>query len=107
MSKRVEDKIKLKHLEVYKYTNKKAFEDLMSSTIGSCKYIKSNDTLNFIAYIKNEDKFILYALKSEKHHCICSTIFSLKQDTLKKYYTDESFQLFDKKFEKIIEDYIN
>lgn len=107
MSKRVEDKIKLKHLEVYKYTNKKAFENLMNNTIGSCKYTKSNDTLNFIAYVKNEDKFILYALKSEKHHCICSTIFSLKQDTLKKYYTDESFQLFDKKFEKIIEDFIN
>lgn len=107
MSKRVEEKIKLKHNEVHKYTNRKNFEILMDHTIGSCTYTKSKDTLNFISYIKSENKFILYSLKTEKHHCICSTIFSLNEKTLKNYYNDESFELFNKKLKDVIEDYIN
>lgn len=107
MSKRVEEKIKLKHNEVHKYTIRKNFEKLMNHTIGSCEYIKSSDTLNFIAYIQNENKFILYSLKAEKHHCICSTIFSLNEKTLKSYYNNHSFVLFNKKIKHDIEEYIN
>lgn len=38
---------------------------------------------------------------------ICSTIFSLRQDTLKNYYNGESFRLFKKKYKEVIEEYIN
>lgn len=107
MSKRVQDKIKEKHKDIYFLTNSKQFEMLMNSTIGSCDYSKSADTINFIAYLTSHDKFILYSIKAEKHHCICSTIFSLRSDTLKKYYNDESFILFKKKYKEVIEEYIN
>lgn len=107
MSKRIQEKIKEKHYEVFKYTNKDTFKILMKSTIGSSLYKNSKNTINFISYVKDEDKYILYSLKNEKHHVVCNTIFSLRKETLKNYYKDESFKLFDKSFEKILEEYLN
>lgn len=106
MSKRVHDKIKIKHNNIYNLTTAVQFNYLMESTIGSCRYSKSNDTLNFIAYLEDQNKFVLYSLKAEKHHCVCSTIFSLKKETLKKYYEDESFKLFNNKYKNKIENFL-
>lgn len=104
MSKRIQEKIKIKHNDVYFLTSLKQFEHLMNSTIGSCKYNQIDNTINFIAYLESQKRFILYSLKSEKHHCICNTIFALNKDTLKKYYSDESFILYKKSYKKLIEE---
>jgi hypothetical protein len=106
MSKRVQDKIKDKHPNVFNYTNKENFSILLSHTIASTKYDSRDDTLNFIAYIKHENRFVLYALKKEKHHTICNTIFSLRPTTLKKYYERNDFKAFNNRIEIIIEEYI-
>ena len=72
----------------------------------SRKEIDSN-TVNFIAHIMDNNRFILYALKKEKHHTSCSTIFKLRPKTLRKYYNNDRFKLTNSKYKKIIEEYIN
>ena len=47
-----------------------------------------------------------YSLKQEKYHTICNTIFSLRAETLSKYYNQNDFRLFKSSYKKLIEDYI-
>jgi hypothetical protein len=106
MSKRVQKKIKEKHQNVNKYTNKENFIHLLNNTIASTGYNNCLKTINFIAYLEDEKKFILYSLKAEKHHCVCNTIFSLKPNTLRAYYKREDFKVFNNFIEDIIAEYI-
>ena len=88
MSKRVQLKIKAKHPEVKKYTELHAFQFLMQNTVAFCTYKKCEDTMNFVVYIDNT--FVLYALKREKHHTSCNTIYILNAKTLKKLYRQDN-----------------
>ena len=107
MSKRVQSKIKSKHPDSFCYTDRITFAQLQESTIAYLPYPKSSDTFNFIAYIPESGIFVLYALKSEKHHTNCITIFKLRESTLKKYYNDVNFVLMRSEYKKVIEEYIN
>lgn len=108
MSKRIYEKIKNKHTENLKFINKKGqFKFLMQSTIASCNYDNCNDTINFISYIESEKRFILYSLKREKNHTICTTIFSLNKSNLRKYYKRDDFRIYEIENKKSIEKYIN
>ena len=107
MSKRIQTKIQAKHPDSFCYTDKIAFTQLQANTIAYFSYPKSNDTFNFIAYVHKSSTFVLYALKSEKHHTTCITIFKLRRSTLKKYYNDEKFVLMRNEYRKVIEEYIN
>ena len=84
MSKRVQIKIKEKHPDVKKYTELNEFHFLMQNTVAFTPYNKCEETMNFIVYIDN--RFVLYALKREKHHTSCNTIYALNVKTLKKLY---------------------
>ena len=107
MSKRIQTKIQVKHPDSFYYTGKVPFTQLQESTIAYLPYLKSSDTFNFIAYVPKSAIFVLYALKSEKHHTSCITIFKLRESTLKKYYSDVNFVLMRSEYKKIIEEYIN
>ena len=104
MSKRVQEKIKLKHPEMFIFTDQVNFIRLMEGTVGYCKY--DEHTINFIAHIEESDKYILYSLKQEKFYTLCNTIFSLRADTLKHYYKQDDFKLLKIGYEKMIEEYI-
>ncbi len=104
MSKRVQQKIKLKHPEVFIYTDQINFTILMESSVGYYQYDKH--TVNFIAHFEEDDKYILYSLKQEKHHTICNTIFSLRVDTLRHHYKQDDFRLLKNGYGKRIEEYI-
>lgn len=104
MSKRVQRKIKLKHPEVFIYTDQINFTILMESSVGYYQYDKH--TVNFIAHFEEDDKYILYSLKQEKHHTICNTIFSLRADTLRHHYKQDDFRLLKNGYGKRIEEYI-
>ena len=106
MSKRVQLKIKEKHPDNFNYTNQVDFLLLMDSTIGSCGYNDTSHTLNFIAYIESKNRYIIYSLKQEKYHTTCNTIFSLRAETLGKYYKRYDFKLFKKSYKNLIEEYI-
>ncbi len=106
MSKRVQKKIKQKHPNVELYTNRQKFLILLNNTIASVGYDNNSNTINFISYLENEDKFILYSLKAEKHHIVCNTIFSLKANTLRSYYKKKDFRLFKNMYKSIIEEFI-
>ncbi len=101
MSKRVHLKIKEKHPEVKRYTEFQTFQELMQHTIAYCNYEKCEDTINFIASI--DGKFVLYALKREKHHTSCNTIYVLNAKTLKKLYKQDSFKIIKQKYVEIVE----
>lgn len=105
MTKRVEAKIRVKHIDSFVYANKIGFIQLQENTIAYLEYDGKTEIVNFIAYVKNS--FILYGLKKEKHHTSCNTIFKLRASTLKKYYKNNSFKLMKNEYEKIIEEYIN
>ena len=92
MSKRVESKIKVKHQDTFIYTSNDNFINLLKNTIASCSYDNKNHTINFIAVHNN--KYILYSLKQEKYHTTCTTIFTLRPDTLKRYYKQNNLKLF-------------
>lgn len=104
MSKRVQQKINLKHPDMFDFTDQINFMLLMESSVGYYQYDKY--TVNFIAHIEEDDKYILYALKHEKHHTICNTIFSLRADTLRHHYKKEGFKLLKSGYGKMIEEYI-
>lgn len=74
-----------------KYTGIQTFQILMQNTIASTHYDNAEDTINFIAYIDN--RFVLYALKREKNHISCHTIYVLNAKTLKKLYKQENFKI--------------
>ncbi len=76
----------------------------MECTVASCGYDKCSNTINFIAH--TEERFILYALKREKHHTSCNTIYTLNTKTLKHYYKQEDFKVLKKEYEKTIEEYL-
>ncbi len=107
MSKRIQTKIQAKHPDSFCYTERVSFSLLQESTIAYLPYPKSSDTFNFIAYIPQSATFVLYALKSEKRHTNCITIFKLRKSTLKKYYSDENFVLMRSEYREVIERYIN
>jgi len=107
MSKRIQDKINIKHPNIKEFTEFDNFQILLQNTIGSCPYEKYNNVINFVAYIEEYDNYIMYSLKSEKHNIICNTIFSLRPDTLKKYYNNLNFKLFKSNYKKTLERYIN
>ena len=100
MSKRVYAKIKERHPEVRQYTELQTFRLLMRHTIASCKYDKCDDTVNFIAYIDN--RFVLYALKREKNHTSCNTIYVLNIRTLKKMYKQDGFKIIKQEYVEMI-----
>jgi len=104
MSKRVQLKIKEKHTDVKQYTELHVFQELMQNTVAFCPYDKCKDTMNFIAYVDN--KFVLYAMKREKHHTSCNTIYTLNVKTLKKLYRQEEFTVLKKAYVKIIKEVI-
>lgn len=104
MSKRVQQKIKLKHPDMFIFTDQSNFIRLMDATIGYCLF--DVDTINFIAHIQEDDRYILYSLKKEKYHTICSTIFALRADTLKHYYRHDDFKLLKSDYGKVIEEYL-
>ena len=104
MSKRVQTKIKEKHPEVKRYTELQTFQLLMRHTVAFCPYGKCQDTMNFIVHIDN--KFVLYALKREKHHTSCNTIYTLNEKTLKKLYRQEKFTVLRREYIEIIEEVI-
>lgn len=104
MSKRVQQKIKLKHPEMFIFTDQVNFVRLMESSVGYCEY--DEHTINFIAHIEESDKYILYSLKQEKFHTVCNTIFALRADTLKHYYKQDDFRLLKSGYGKVIEEYI-
>ena len=101
MSKRVNLKIKEKHPEVKQYTELQSFQMLMQHTIAYCNYDKCDDTVNFIAYV--DGKFMLYALKREKNHTSCNTIYILNAKTLKKLYKQDSFKIIKQEYVEIVE----
>ena len=101
MSKRVQMKIKEKHPEVRKYTELQTFQLLMQETIAYAHYDKCYDTINFIAYI--ESKFVVYALKREKNHISCNTIYVLNRKTLKKLFRQENFKMIRNRYIELIE----
>jgi hypothetical protein len=101
MSKRVQTKIKEKHRDVKTYTELHTFQLLMQHTIAFYPYNKCEDTMNFIVHIDN--KFVLYALKREKHHTSCNTIYVLNAKTLKKLYRQDSFKIIKQEYNEIIE----
>ena len=107
MSKRIQTKIQAKHPDSFCFTDKATFTKLQESTIAYLPYSKITDTFNFIAYMPERSLFVLYALKSAKHHTNCITIFKLRKSTLKKYYNNVNFILMKNKYKKVIEDYIN
>ena len=107
MSKRIQTKIQSKHPDSFCYTDRVTFTQLQKYTIAYLPYPKSSDTFNFIAYIPESAVFVLYALKSDKHHTTCITIFKLRQSTLKRYYDDVNFVLMRNEYRKVIEEYIN
>ncbi len=107
MSKRIQTKIQVKHPDSFCYTDRVTFSQLQEYTIAYLPYPKSSDTFNFIAYMPESAIFVLYALKSEKHHNSCITIFKLRKSTLKKYYGGVDFVLMRNEYKKIIEEYIN
>jgi hypothetical protein len=104
MSKRVHSKIRAKHPEVKQYTELHTFQQLMQHTVAFCPYDKCNDTVNFIAYIDN--RFVLYALKREKHHTSCHTIYTLNIKTLRRLYKHEKFTVLKKAYREMIEEAI-
>ena len=104
MSKRVQRKIKEKHADVKQYTELHKFEELMQNTVAFTPYDKCKDTMNFIAYVDN--KFVLYAMKKEKHHTSCNTIYTLNAKTLKKLHRQEAFTVIKREYIKIIEEVI-
>ena len=104
MSKRVQFKIKEKHADIKQYTELHHFQELMQNTIAICPYDKCKDTMNFIAYVDN--KFVLYAMKREKHHTSCNTIYALNTKTLKKLYRQEEFTVLKRAYVEIIEEVI-
>ena len=107
MSKRVQSKIKAKHPDSFCYTDKPNFDTLQENTIAYVPYSKDSDIVNFISYIPETHIFVLYALKSEKHHTSCTTVFKLRESTLKKYYNNLGFVLMKNGLMVIIEEYIN
>jgi len=70
-------------------------------TIAFYPYNKCEDTMNFIVHIDN--KFVLYALKREKQHTSCNTIYTLNTKALKKLYKQENFTLLKQNYIEIIE----
>ena len=104
MSKRVQLKIKEKHTDVKQHTELHAFQELMQNTIAFYPYDKCKDTMNFIAYVDN--KFVLYAMKREKHHTSCNTIYTLNARILKKLYRQEEFTVVKRVYIEIIEEVI-
>ena len=107
MSKRVQSKIKDKHSDSFCYTDRLTFTQLQKNTIAIVPYGKNSDTFNFIAYIPETHLFVLYALKREKHHTSCTTIFKLRKCTLKKYCNNVGFVLVKSECKTVIEEYIN
>ena len=105
MSKRVQTKIKLKHPDVVVYTQKDGFLLLLENTIATLPYKDSLYADNFIACV--DEKYILYALKQEKHHTSCSTIFKLKPSALKRYYEDERFTILRRSAQEEMKNYMN
>jgi len=105
MSKRVHAKIKEKHPDMLPYTSKDGFTLLLANTIATVAYHKKPKSDNFIACI--DESYILYALKQERHHTSCSTIFKLKASTLKKYYNDDTFKMLQKSYEDEMRRYMN
>ena len=104
MSKRVQSKIKEKHPEVKKFAELQTFQLLMKKTIAYINYDKCEDTINFIAYI--DSRFVVYALKREKNHISCNTIYVLNTKTLKKLYIKESFKIMKNEYNEKIESII-
>ena len=107
MSKRIQTKIQAKHPDSFCFTDKVTFTHLQESTIAYLPYPKNSDTFNFIAYMPQSAVFVLYALKTEKRHTSCITIFKLRKSTLKKYYNDVNFVLMRNEHKSVIEEYIN
>jgi hypothetical protein len=105
MSKRVHKKIKTKHLDMLRFTSKDGFSLLLTNTIAIVAYKKISTADNFIAFVDNT--YILYALKQEKHHTSCSTIFKLKPSTLRKYYNNDTFKILQKSYEDEMKQYMN
>ena len=105
MSKRVHAKIKQKHSDMLLYTDKVGFARLLENTIAVVAYPQRVTADNFIACI--DGTYILYALRQEKHHTSCSTIFKLKPSTLKKYYNDDTFKMLQKSYEDDTREYMN
>lgn len=104
MSKRVQQKIKLKHADMFIFADQVNFIRLMEATVAYCEY--DDSTVNFIAHLEENGKYILYSLKQEKFHTVCNTIFSLRADTLKHYYKQNDFKLLKSEYGKVIEEYI-
>ena len=104
MSKRVQLKIKEKHPEVKQFTELQTFQTLMQNTIASTHYDNAEDTINFIAYVDN--RFVLYALKREKNHIACQTIYILNAKTLKKLYKQDNFKIMKNEYSEKIESVI-
>jgi len=105
MSKRVHAKIKQKHSDMLRYTDKTEFTRLLENTIAVVAYPQIVTADNFIACV--DGTYILYALRQAKHHTSCSTIFKLKPSTLKKYYNDDTFKILQKSYEENIKEYMN
>ena len=105
MSKRVHEKIKEKHPDMLCFTSKDGFSLLLTNTIAIVAYKKMVTADNFIVCI--DDTYILYALKQEKHHTSCNTIFKLKPNTLRKYYNNTTFKILQKSYEDEMKRYMN
>ena len=97
MSKRVEKKIKEKHKEVSQFTKKENFAFLVNNCVASCGYDGCTKSINFFAFSKELNRYVLFALKSEKNDTICSTVYVLKKSSLKRFYKREDFKILDKK----------
>jgi len=92
--------------DVLKYTENQLFVILLDNTVGSCGYNRGTRTINFVVHIEDEDRYVLYSLKAERHHTVCSTIYALRKETLKYHYTKNDFKLFKKSYQERIERYI-
>ena len=100
----MQQKIKLKHADMFIFADQVNFIRLMEATVAYCEY--DEDTVNFIAHLEESNKYVLYSLKQEKFHTVCNTIFSLRADTLKHYYKQDDFKLLKSRYGKVIEEYI-
>ena len=105
MSKRVYLKLEEKHPDIIHYATRTNFTHILEATVAVVAYSKDTQTYNFISHI--DDSYILYALKQEKNHTNCTTMFKLNRSTLKKYYSNDTFKVIKKKYLEEIREYIN
>jgi len=88
ITKRIFEKIKFKHREVFFYVeNKENFEVLMNSVLFSYEYLDEfwNINYNFIAFNKDRNEFVLFSFKNEQYFISLKTVFLFTKNRFNFY----------------------